>query len=344
MCYYKLKAECSCFFNKNKIIKTKFITGPTGPTGPTGATGATGSGSSPSGITGPTGPTGPTGATGLSITGPTGPTGNTGPTGATGETGPTGTTGATGPTGPTGPTGANANTVFNPYDVYVKSNTVGGIGTQTNPLPSIEDALDVVANNGTIHVFDGVYPFDTTVNWTKNNITIQGKPNATILLTNNTVPILISGNGNILEGFTITSNTPYPVEFIQIAGNNNRIRNNIIYGPPQSGSSDTWVVNRGIVTQANTQNNWINNNIFYSLRQSGYLNPNSTGYITENVVYNTRGWIVDQALFQFSGNSWGDPENAVDIALLNGTTTSSPYSSIAELQQNNSDANISDQR
>lgn len=75
-----------------------------------------------------------------------------------------------------------------------------------------------------------------------------------------------------------------------------------------------------------------------------FANPNSTGYITHNVVYNTRGWVVDQALMQFSGNSWGSPANAVDIALLAGTTTSAPYDSVADLQRNNSMATISDQR
>lgn len=363
----------------NSIVQN--ITGPTGPTGPAGANGATGptGDTGPTGATGPTGPTttlievgnttsipagenarveqtnigttavldffipegvtGPTGPSG--IEGTIGPTGQSGPTGPTGPTGATGSVGATGPTGATGPAG---NTVFNPYNLYVRSNTVGGIGTQSNPLSSISDALDVVANNGTIEVYDGTYPIDETMNLSKNNITIKGKPNATILLTSSVVPLLISGSGNVIEGLTFTSDNPYPVEFIQIGGNNNVIRNNKIYGPTQAGSSDTWVVNRGIVTQGSTTDNWIDGNIFYSLRQGGYLNPNSTGFITHNVVFNTRGWVVDQALFQFSGNSWGEPENAVDIALLAGTTSGVPYSSIADLQNNNSNANISDQR
>ena len=117
-----------------------------------------------SGATGPTGPTGPTGATGPTgpsngIIGPTGPTGPTGASGDIGATGPTGPTGANGSVGPTGPAG---NTVFNPYNIYVRSNTVGGIGTQSNPLPSLSDALDVVANNGTIELYDGTYPIDET--------------------------------------------------------------------------------------------------------------------------------------------------------------------------------------
>lgn len=302
------------------------LNGATGPTGANGATGATGA-------TGQQGVTGATGATGLN--GEIGPIGPTGPTGATGATGNSGATGATGPAG---------NTVFNPYNIFVRSNTVGGNGTQSNPFPTLTDALNVVANNGTIELYDGTYPIDETATLSKNNITIKGKLNAVIFLTASVVPLLITGSGNTIEGLTFTSDNPYPVEFIQIGGNNNVIRDNIFYGPQQGGSSDTWVVNRGIVTQNNTTNNWIDGNIFYSLRQSGYLNPNSTGYITHNVVFNTRGWVVDQALFQFSGNSWGEPENAVDIALLSGTTSGVPYSSVSDLQNNNSNANISDQR
>lgn len=321
---------CSPYIPNIPITKIDMggnISGATGPTGPTGPTGATGPTGPSNGIIGPTGPTGPTGASG--------------DIGATGPTGPTGATGANGSVGPTGPAG---NTVFNPYNIYVRSNTVGGIGTQSNPLPSLSDALDVVANNGTIELYDGTYPIDETATLSKNNITIKGKPNATILLTANTVPLLITGSGNKIEGLTFTSDNPYPVEFIQIGGNNNVIRNNKIYGPAQSGSSDTWVVNRGIVTQGGTSDNWIDGNLIYSLRQSGYLNPNSSGNITHNVVYNTRGWVVDRALYQFSGNSWGEPENAVDIALLSGTTSGVPYNSITDLQNNNSDATISDQR
>lgn len=111
-----------------------------------------------------------------------------------------------------------------------------------------------------------------------------------------------------------------------------------------SGDSSTWVENRGIVTQNSTTGNWIDDNILYSMRQAGYFNPNSSGYVTHNVVFNTRGWVVDGATMQFSGNSWGETENAVDIALLSGTTSGVPYSSVTDLQNNNSVATISDQR
>lgn len=349
---------CGCFSSttNSRVKETNFIvvTGPTGATGPIG----------------PTGPTGPTGATGVSLQTvevsstttlpagenarveqtnvgdvaflsffiPQGVTGATGPTGATGETGPAG------PAGATGATGENGNSVFNPYYVYVGNNSSVGDGTSFNPFSTIDEALNAVAENGTIEIYNGTYPISSTLDLTKNNIKIKGNPNSVIYLESNVVAILITGSSNTVEGLTFTSDQPYPNEFIQIGGNNNVIRKNIIYGPAQSGDSSTWITNRGIVTQSNSSGNWFDDNIFYSLRQSAYLNPNSSGFITHNVVFNTRGWVVDQALFQFSGNSWGDPENATDIALLAGTTTGAPYSSIAVLQQNNSDANISDQR
>ena len=64
----------------------------------------------------------------------------------------------------------------------------------------------------------------------------------------------------------------------------------------------------------------------------------------DNVVYNTRGYVVDWVLFIFSGNSWGIPEKAVDIALLAGTITWAPYDPFSVLEVSNSSAIISEQR
>ena len=99
------------------------------------------------------------------------------------------------------------------------------------------------------------------------------------------------------------------------------------------------------MTQQSTTNVLISGNVFYSLRHPGYLNPDSTGIIFNNAAFNTRGYVVDGALFEFSGNSWGiPPQNAVDIALLLGTATGAPYDPVSALESSNSNANISDQR
>lgn len=52
----------------------------------------------------------------------------------------------------------------------------------------------------------------------------------------------------------------------------------------------------------------------------------------------------DGASVLFSGNSWGIPESAVDIALLAGTPSGAPYDPTTALSEYDSQANISDQR
>lgn len=336
-------------------------TGPTGPTGPSGADGATGP-TGAAGIPGPTGPTGATGATGPAgdiTSGPTGPTGPTGPAGAVGPTGPTGAgapgaagptgptgaAGATGPTGPTGPTGATGSVQPNPYDLYVQSDAAaGGDGSQAAPFQTIDEALAAVEPDGTIHVLRGTYPITQQLVVNKPGVTIQGTAGAEVLLKAPIVPFLLTGGDDTLDGLTITSDQPYPVEFIQVAGDGNQVLNCQIYGPDQAGDSSTWVVNRGLVTQVGSTNLLVRSNIFHTLRQPAYLNPSSTGTFMDNVCYNTSGYVVDRAIFLFSGNSWGLPANAVDIALLSGTLTGAPYDPLSALEASNSSATVSDQR
>lgn len=336
-------------------------TGPTGPTGPSGADGATGP-TGAAGIPGPTGPTGATGATGPAgdiTSGPTGPTGPTGPAGAVGPTGPTGAgapgaagptgpagaAGATGPTGPTGPTGATGSVQPNPYDLYVQSDAAaGGDGSKVAPFQTIDEALAAVEPDGTIHVLRGTYPITQQLVVNKPGVTIQGTAGAEVLLKAPIVPFLLTGGDDTLDGLTITSDQPYPVEFIQVAGDGNQVLNCQIYGPDQAGDSSTWVVNRGLVTQVGSTNLLVRSNIFHTLRQPAYLNPSSTGTFMDNVCYNTRGYVVGRAIFLFSGNSWGLPANAVDIALLSGTLTGAPYDPLSALEASNSSATVSDQR
>lgn len=343
--------------------QTGTVTGPTGPTGatglpgpagPTGATGATGAPgptgpAGEAGLPGPTGPAGeaglpgPTGATGAS--GSTGATGATGPTGEAGTEGPTGPTGATGATGPTGPTGATGSLGANPYELFVQADAApGGDGSQATPFQTIQQALAAAPPNSVIHVLRGTYPISQQLVISTPGLTIRGRAGTMILLQTPVVPFLCNGSDDTIDGLTMTSDAPYPVEFIQIGGDGNQILNCQIYGPAQPGDSSTWVVNRGFVTQGNATNLLVRNNVFHTLRQPAYLNPGSTGTIMDNVAYNTRGYVVDQATFLFSGNSWGLPANAVDIALLSGTASGAPYDPISALQSSNSSATISDQR
>lgn len=175
-------------------------------------------------------------------------------------------------------------------------------------------------------------------------LTIRGRAGTVVLLQAPVVPFLCSGSDNTIDGLTITSDQPYPVEFIQISGDGNQILYCQIFGPSQPGDSSTWVVNRGFVTQGSATDLLVRDNVFHTLRQPAYLNPNSTGTIMNNVAYNTRGYVVDRATFLFSRNSWGIPANAVDIALLAGTPAGVPYDPLSALESSNSSATISDQR
>ena len=161
---------------------------------------------------------------------------------------------------------------------------------------TIAEGLAAVSLGGTVHVLGGLYPITSQLNVNKQGVTLQGYPDTIVQLQAAVVPFLLTANGITMDGFTITSDAPYPVEFIQIAGQYNRLTNNIIYGPPQEGDSSTWVVNRGFVTQGGVSNLLVQGNIFYSLRQPAYLNPGSNGHIIHNVVYNTRGFVVDGAV------------------------------------------------
>ena len=279
----------------------------------------------------------------LCVEGPTGVAGVDGATGPTGPTGPQGVRGEQGVTGPTGATGASGAFALDPYDVYVQEGSSGN-GSRADPFGTIAEGYASVEPYGTINVLSGTYPTDSQLNLAKTGVTLKGYNQAELLLTADLVPLLITASDVTVENFTLTSNAPYPKEFIQIGGANALIKDNTIYGPAQSGPSTGWVVNRGVVTQNGAQNFTLLNNTFYSLRQPAYFNPASTGKAIFNVAFDTRGYVVDGASVLFSGNSWGIPENAVDIALLAGTPSGAPYDPTTALSEYNSQANISDQR
>ncbi len=229
--------------------------------------------------------------------------------------------------------------------MYVQAGAIGGNGSHASPYGTIQQGIAAVSPTGTVHVLGGTYPITASIPVNKNGVTIQGYPNTLIVLQSAVILFNVAGNGITIDRLTITSNAPYAVPFIQIAGTNHQISNNTVYGPPQTGPSTGWITNRGFIANANNVTNLlVKDNIFHTMRQPAYLNPGTTGNIINNVVYNTRGFVVDRAVFIFSGNSWGNPENAVDIALLTGTQTGPPYDPLTELSESNSNATISDQR
>ena len=237
------------------------------------------------------------------------------------------------------------NQLVDPDNIYVKAGSVGGDGSIANPFGTIPEGIAAINPGGTVHVLAGTYPITAQINVNKPDITVLGEEGTLLLLQADLIPLLITGNGATLQGLTITSDIPYPKEFIQIGAPNVKLIGNTIYGPPQDPPMSDWVVNRAVVSQVATSNVLLEGNTFYSLRTGMYINPNTTGAINNNVVYNTKGgFLVDGAFTTFVGNSWGEPPNEFDIVLLAGTTFGPPYDDIPALQAANNNATISDQR
>lgn len=235
--------------------------------------------------------------------------------------------------------------LVDPNNIYVRAGAVGGNGSLGSPFGTIPQGIAAVNVGGTVHILEGTYPITSQINVNKVNITLLGENNPVLLLQAAVIPLLVTASGVTVDGLTLTSPIPYAVEFIQVGGSNIRLLNNTIYGPPQPLPMSNWVVNRAVVSQVGASNILLEGNTFYSLRTGMYINPNTTGTINNNVVYNTKGgFLVDGAFTTFLGNSWGTPPNEFDIVLLAGTTTGPPYNNIPALQAANNNATISDQR
>ena len=237
------------------------------------------------------------------------------------------------------------NETVDPMNIRVEAGSVGGDGSIAHPFGSISGGIAAVSPGGTVHVAAGTYNVSTQINFNKAGATLLGEPGAVILLQAEIIPLLITGAGATVQGMTMTSDTPYAREFIQIGAPNVKLIDNIIYGPVQPPPMSDWVVNRAVVSQVGTVNVLLEGNTFYSLRTGMYINPGTTGAINNNVVYNTKGgFLVDRAFTTFFGNSWGIPANEFDIVLLAGTTYDPPYDDFARLSEENDNATISDQR
>ena len=128
-----------------------------------------------------------------------------------GVTGPTGPTGATGPTGPTGSVDPN------PYDLYVQSTAAsGGNGSQLSPFKTIPQALAVAEPNSIINVLSGTYSITQQIALNIPGLILKGRAGTLVLLQASVIPFLCNSDNITIDGLTMTSDQPYPVEFIQV--------------------------------------------------------------------------------------------------------------------------------
>lgn len=211
---------------------------------------------------------------------------------------------------------------------------------------TVAAALALANPGDTIRVCPGTYPTAATMNLNKAGIMIQG--------VGPTRPVLqiAQAQGNI---FNITANDVtldnLEIQKTDVAGVHNLISvtadnftatNNLIYGPDPG---NTWgasgIVSRAFVISPGRSGLNLANNTIHTLRQPGYLDS-SSGSVTNNVVYGTRGWVVDgaNAIYNIVGNSWGTVENeACDIAMI-PTVNPANYPSRLAMSLANSNAFI----
>ncbi len=240
---------------------------------------------------------------------------------------------------------AAINQIVNPDQIFVQADATGGNGSRAHPFGTIAEGIAAANPGGTVQILSGTYSITSQIAVNKPGITLKGQDGALLVLQADLIPLLIQSDHATIDGLTMTSDVPYRREFIQVGGASARLVNNTIYGPPQALPMSDWVVNRAVVPQVGNADLSVENNTFHTLRTGMYINPNVTGIINDNVVYNTKGgFLVDRAFTTFDGNGWGTPRNEFDIVLLAGTTTGPPYDDLTALSANNHQAVISDQR
>ncbi len=209
---------------------------------------------------------------------------------------------------------------------------------------TIQAAVDGAAAGDTIEVIgDLTVAGQTTIN---KDVTVTGAPGATVTQTATAITFLISGKGATLSDLTITSDTPKAAEFVQIGADDVTLSGNTIYGPAQALPMSGWAGNRGFVTQGSISGLTVTDNTIHTLRSGAYLNPNGTGEISGNTLYNTKGdFLIDNANFIFNDNRAGDLDQRSEwgFVVFKGTAADR-YPSMAKLSAANHGMTAWDQR
>lgn len=217
--------------------------------------------------------------------------------------------------------------------------------------PDIAAAVAAAAPGDLILVTGGPYVVTSTILVNKANLTIQGAGmGVTTLQVAQPVGNMfhITAAGVTIRDFSIQKTDVAGVhELIWVQAQNATIRDNEIYGPdPGTPWSVNGIVSRALVVSNGSDGLLVTGNDIHHLRQPAYFSGTNglpSGNITNNNVSGTRGWVVEGGAWNFSGNTWGPPENqGAEIALLS-LASPADYPSLLSLSNANNDAYISAQ-
>lgn len=209
---------------------------------------------------------------------------------------------------------------------------------------TIQSAVDAAAAGDTVQLTGGLTVAGTTT--VNKDVTVTGTPGATVTQTANAITFLMSGAGSSLSDLTITSDAAYAKEFVQVGAKDVTISGTTIYGPAQALPMSGWVGNRALVTQHAVSGLTVTDNTFHSLRSGAYLNPNGTGVIEGNTVYNTKGdFLIDNADFTFTDNQAGRADQPSEWGfVIFPSTATDRYTSLEALSSANNYMTAIDQR
>ena len=210
---------------------------------------------------------------------------------------------------------------------------------------TIQEAVDAAAAGDTINVEAGTYVVPSQINFNKTNLTLSGAGSAsTIVQVSGTGErFYITAPGVTIDGFGIQKTDKAGVQnIIYIGANNVSITNNEVSGQFVIGDGD---VSRAMVFTGGLSGLNISGNTIHDLRQPAYISGVTTGTISNNYVYRTKGWVLEQGDMTFTNNTWGAgaDSNVYDIAILSAVGAGY-YTDILAMATANNSAFIEDQR
>jgi len=209
---------------------------------------------------------------------------------------------------------------------------------------TIQEAMDDANPGDTIIVAIGTYNITSTLALNKANLVLKGEAGSKPKITTSGSNYLfnISASGVTVENFEIEKTDSVNQNIIYIGADNVTIKDNLIHGQFVMGDPQ---VERAMEIAAPAGLNIVGNTI-HSLRQPAYINA-ATGTISNNDVYNTKGWvIVSQSNLTFTNNTWGDGTlpNYYDVAIIKDSPEgANNYPDIVTMSEENNNAIIENQ-